>query len=225
MSPSPGTDLDASTLIGLPWSELRRRAQELATRKDADLYDRAVDWYNRPEWEIRFFAVSILGALAGGDERALSFLFRCCGKDSAWQVNEGLAMAFDDYCSAVGYEEVLPVMQTWLAAPFPNLRRAVSEGLRPWTAKKRAYFAARPQAAIELLATLRDDESRYVQESVGNALRDISRTHFDLVLTAVRAWVDEDPRSRARRTIARFALKNAVKEHPELRQIYHGPTS
>jgi 3-methyladenine DNA glycosylase AlkC len=122
-------------------------------------------------------------------------------------VNEALAVAFDDYCAAIGYQQALPAMRRWLRAPSPNLRRAVSEGLRPWTAAKRAYFASNPQAAIDLLGMLRDDNSRYVQESVGNALRDIGRKQVALVTAALGSWLKERPDSKARRTIARYALE------------------
>ena len=64
-------------------------------------------------------------------------------------------MAFGDYCAAVGYEQAIPVLQQWLQASPANLRRAVSEGLRPWTASKRAVFVHNPQLAISLLGTLR----------------------------------------------------------------------
>ena len=183
-------------------------------------YDMAVSWYADPAWEVRSFAVQVLGGLAPAEMRALAFLFDRCGDDAAWQVNEALAMAFDDYCAAIGYDVALPEIRRWLAAPRVNLRRATSEGLRPWTASKRAIFARDPGLAIELLGTLKDDASRYVQESAGNALRDISRKHFDLVLAALREWIAESPHSKARQTIARFALERAVKDDPSLRQLF-----
>jgi 3-methyladenine DNA glycosylase AlkC len=179
-----------------------------------------MEWYEHASWEERYFAVSVLGRLASADERALPFMFKRCGQDPAWQVNEALAMAFDDYCAVIGYENALPAIREWLSATSPNLRRAVSEGLRPWTSAKRAYFARNPLVALELLGTLRDDPSRYVQESVGNALRDISRKHPALVLDALRTWIEEQPRAKSRRTIARFALERAVKEDPSLRALY-----
>ncbi len=160
---------------------------------------------------MRSFALGILGRLAGQDRRALDFLYQHCGNDPAWQVNEALAVAFDDYCAAVGYE--------W-AIPQPYLHRAVSEGLRPWVSSNRQYFVTHPQAAIDLLGLLKDDESRYVQASVGNAWRDISRKHFDLVLAALKAWLTAAPHSKARRVVAKFALEIAVKTDPSLRQLY-----
>jgi len=212
--------MDTATLPGKSWSAIRREAQVYGRQPPPNAYDRAVGWYADAAWEVRYFAVLVLGGLAAADARALAFLYERCGDDPSWQVNEALAMAFDDYCAAIGYEQALPTIRQWLGAPRPNLHRAVSEGLRPWTASKRALFARDPQLAIDLLGTLRDDESRYVQESVGNALRDIGRKHGDLVIAALRAWVAEAPISKARRAIARFALKHAVKDDPSLRELF-----
>jgi 3-methyladenine DNA glycosylase AlkC len=212
--------MDVTALIGLKWSDIRREAQEYVGQVGPEAFDFAVRCYRDAAWEVRAFAVQMLGSLAAKDERALAFLFEKCGDDPAWQVNEALAMAFDDYCAAAGYEQALPVMRDWLRSESPNVRRAVSEGLRPWTASKRRFFARDPQAAIGMLGMLKDDESRYVQESVGNALRDISRKHFELVLAALRAWVAEKPGSKPRRTIARYALERALKEDASLREIF-----
>jgi len=212
--------MNVTTLVGQNWSAIRQAGRDFLSAAPPDAFERAAEWYRHPAWEVRAFALAILGGLAQHDERAGAFLFEHCGADPAWQANEALAMAFDDYCAALGYAQAIPLIRQWLAAPEANLRRAVSEGLRPWTASKRAVFAGDPALAIELLGTLKDDPSRYVQESAGNALRDISHKHADLVIAALRKWVAEDPQSKARRTIAKFALRNAVKENEKLRAIY-----
>ena len=209
---------DPSTFRGKSWSVLRRDATEIASIDG--VFELATTWYGQDTWEVRYVAVSVLGRLAGQDEPALAFLFEQCGQDPAWQVHEALAMAIDDYCAVVGYQEALPVLDRWLTSPHPSVRRAVSEGLRPWTASKRGWFAAHPERVIELLGRLRDDASRSVQESVGNALRDIARKHPELVLDAIRTWLAERPDSTARRTIARHALKHAVKVDPSLASLY-----
>ena len=213
-------DPEVSRLVGHSCSKIRAEAYEFLKAPPPRAYELARKWYEHPAWEIRFFAVLVLGGLAGDNAAALAFLFENCSGDPSWQVNEALAMAFDNYCAAVGYEKALPVIRKWLRAASPNLRRAVSEGLRPWTASKRQYFAQDPRRAIDLLGLLKDDESRYVQESVGNALRDISRKHPDLIVTTVRAWVQAKPSSKARRTIARFALEKAVQLDPALRELF-----
>ena len=213
-------DPDVSAMVGGAWTEIRRDAWAYVASAPPNSYEQAAQWYSHPSWEVRMFAVLVLGGLAASDARCLEFLSGRCIGDSAWQVNEGLAMAFDRYCADTGYENALPTIEGWLEGASPNQRRAVSEGLRPWTAKSRPYFAAHPEIAIELLGRLRDDPSRYVQESVGNALRDIGRRHLPAVLTAVQSWIADVPASKSRRTIARFALKHAVKADPALSQIY-----
>jgi 3-methyladenine DNA glycosylase AlkC len=212
--------VDLDRLQGLSWSTPRREAETYAAGSDGDVFARAVEWYRNDSWEARYFAVSVLGRTAARDPRALDFLYEHCGPDGAWQIHEALAMAFDDYCAAVGYAEAIPEMHRWLASSKPSIRRAVSEGLRPWTASKRAYFAARPERAVAILGTLKDDPDRKVEESVGNALRDISRRHFELVIETVKGWIGEAPESKGRRVIARFALERAVKDDPGLRGIY-----
>ena len=95
-------------------------------------------------------------------------------------------MAFDSFCKANGYEQSLPVIKEWLGDNTPNVRRAVTEGLRIWTG--RAYFKENPDIAISLLSALRVDESEYVRKSVGNALRDISKKHQDLIAAELAQW-------------------------------------
>ena len=107
-------------------------------------------------------------------------------RDGDWRVQEILAKAFDRYCADTGYEAALPVIRAWLADPSANVRRAVTEGLRIWTG--RPYFCDHPMAAIELLSQLRNDGSEYLRKSVGNALRDISKKHPELVRQAVEQW-------------------------------------
>lgn len=212
--------MDLDQLIGKSWSIIRQAARAFLAQSTSDVFEQAVAIYAHSAWEVRSFALALLGGLAAGDPRALAFLYERCGNDPAWQANEALAMVFDNYCAAVGYEQALPVLRQWLQAPQANLRRAASEGLWPWIARRRAVFASNPQLAIELLGMLKDDPSRYVQESAGNALRDISRKHFDLVLAALRSWLVEQPQSPARRMVAKFALERAVKEDPSLRDLY-----
>lgn len=68
----------------------------------------------------------------------------------------------------------------------PNVRRAVSEGLRIWTS--RPYFRDNPQMAIQLLSAHREDTSEYVRKSVGNALRDISKKYPELISKELNSW-------------------------------------
>lgn len=134
----------------------------------------------------RVLATFILGRLAATSHESLSFLRTRVSQDMDWRVQETLAKAFDNYCSDIGYEKALPIMEDWIKDPNPNVRRAVTEGLRVWTS--RPYFRNHPDIAVQLLSQLRDDDSEYVRKSVGNALRDISRKHKELVKAELHKW-------------------------------------
>ena len=141
--------------------------------------------YRSEVYQVRMYAVFLLGHLSQESD-VLSFLRDDVSADSNWRVQEVLAKAFDDFCAVRGYEAALPVIDEWLSNPRPNVRRAVTEGLRIWT--RRPYFRDHPGDAIERLSRLRSDASEYVRKSVGNALRDISKKHPELVAAELRTW-------------------------------------
>ena len=141
--------------------------------------------YRSEAYQVRMYAVFLLGHLSQESD-VLSFLRDDVSADSNWRVQEVLAKAFDDFCAVRGYEAALPVIDEWLSDPRPNVRRAVTEGLRIWTS--RPYFRDHPGDAVSRLSRLRSDSSEYVRKSVGNALRDISKKHPELVAAELETW-------------------------------------
>jgi len=137
-------------------------------------------------FQVRTLATFIFGHLAATSSESLKILRTRVSQDEDWRVQEILAQAFDKYCASIGYEQALSVIMDWLADSNPNVRRAVTEGLRIWTS--RPYFRGHPDIAIKLLGQLRDDSSEYVRKSVGNALRDISKKHKALVKAELQQW-------------------------------------
>jgi 3-methyladenine DNA glycosylase AlkC len=137
-------------------------------------------------YQARSLATFIFGRLAANSSESLEFLKRRVSRDNDWRVQEILAKGFDKFCADTGYENTFPVIKEWLADSNPNVRRAVTEGLRVWTG--RPYFREHPEVAVKLLSTLRNDESEYVRKSVGNALRDISKKHKELVKNELCTW-------------------------------------
>jgi len=136
--------------------------------------------------QARMLATFLFGKLSAKSKESLAFLRKRVSLDKDWRVQEILAQAFDQYCKDTGYEKSLPAIKDWLKDANPNVRRAVTEGLRIWTS--RDYFRENPDVAIKLLSQLRADESEYVRKSVGNALRDISRKHKDLIQEELQSW-------------------------------------
>lgn len=148
----------------------------------------------------RMLAAFLFAMCAAKSKPALAFLRDRVSRDADWRVQEILAQALDQYCRDVGYGNCLPLLKDWLSDGNSNVRRAASEGPRIWTT--RDYFREHPQAAIKLLSALRADESGYVRKSVGNALRDISRKHKELIRAELGGWDTSNVRVRQTHKLA-----------------------
>ena len=164
----------------------------LTGHSEADALALACRLYGSDIYQARMMSTVLLGRLAAKYPEAFRFLHETVSHDPDWRTQEMLAMAFDNYCKDTGYERALPVISDWIADSNHNVRRAASEGLRTWT--YRDYFKQHPEVAIELLSSLKADEHAYVRKSAGNALRDISRFHKDLLSQELAAWDRTDPR-------------------------------
>ena len=146
-----------------------------------------LELYQSSNFQIQEVGILLIGYSANANNNALSFLKDTVSKHRSWKVQEILAMAFDNHCKIIGYEEALPLIKEWLNSDCANVRRAVSEGLRIWT--NRPYFKDNPLIAIQLLSLLKEDESEYVRKSAGNALRDISKKYPQMILQELNSWI------------------------------------
>ena len=149
-------------------------------------YDLALTWSKHEAYQVRMLATSVLGRLAIEDDDVLSILRKQISNDANWRVQEMLAKAFDEVCKHRGYEVSLPLIEEWLNDNNPNVIRAVTEGLRIWTS--RPFFKENPSVAIALISKHKTHESEYLRKSVGNALRDISKKHPELIRKEVEQW-------------------------------------
>jgi len=149
-------------------------------------WEAAMGCYDCELYYIQSFGVYIMGIIADKQKKAYNFLKDTVSVNPLWQVQEFLAMAFDNYCKNTGYEQSLETIDEWLNSKNKNHRRAVTEGLRIWTNKP--YFKDNPKEAIRILSKHKTDESEYVRKSVGNALRDISKKHPELIKNEVKKW-------------------------------------
>ena len=167
-----------------------------------ECYNMGLELYQSDNFQIQEVGVFLLGYSAHENGKALSFLQYEVSQHESWKVQEILAMAFDNHCKIIGYETALPLIKKWLSSDCANIRRAVSEGLRIWTS--RPYFQQHPQVAIDLLSAHKEDESEYVRKSVGNALRDISKRHPELVSAELSTW---SPSSKEIKQVYKLANK------------------
>ena len=155
-------------------------------------FEFALELLKYEAYQARMLAATILGRLATEDNNALCFLKKRISTDENWRVQEMLAKAFDEVCKHRGYEVSLPLIEEWLNDNNPNVVRAVMEGLRIWTS--RPFFKNNPLLAIELISKHKAHKSEYLRKSVGNALKDISKKHRELIRAEVQQWDLSDPR-------------------------------
>jgi len=163
----------------------------VSTYPKEQCFELALTLFNHEAYQARMLATTILGRLATEDNNALRFLKERVSTDENWRVQEMLAKAFDEVCRHRGYEVSLPLIEEWITDDNPNVIRAVTEGLRIWTS--RPYFKENPSVAIALIAKHKAHESEYLRKSVGNALRDISKKHTDLIRQEVERWDLSNP--------------------------------
>lgn len=167
--------------------KVKEEALKLSRSYSPDEYIQiASELYCSENFQIQEIGVLLYGYASSMRPTALKFLSETVSTHPSWKVQEVLAMAFDIYCSTNGYKNSLPTIKEWLQDSRPNVRRAVSEGLRIWT--NRDYFRENPQIAISLLSDLKADNSEYVRKSAGNALRDISKKFPTLIKEEISTW-------------------------------------
>ena len=155
-------------------------ADEIFSTHSKELcFECALELFKHEAYQARMLATTILGRLAITNNDALCFLKEQVSSDDNWRVQEMLAKTFDEVCKHRGYEVSLPLIEEWLNGNNPNVIRAVTEGLRIWTS--RPFFKENPSVAIALIVKHKESESGYLRESVGNALRDISKRHTELI--------------------------------------------
>ncbi len=201
------------------YTDIQKAADEIVANDNAkDSIQIAKTLFASGVHQARMLTTLVLGRRAAQSSACLKYLKERVSRDENWRVQEMLAQAFDRYCADLGYEQALPVIQEWLADSRPNVRRAVTEGLRIWTS--RPYFREHPDVAIRLLSQLKDDSSEYVRKSVGNALRDISRRHGELVKAELRQWdVTKKNVGQTHKLASKFLITTAEQlDNPAVRQ-------
>lgn len=157
-----------------------------SSHSSSECHTMGITLYQSDNFQIQEIGIFLLGYAAHEIPESLDFLRNTVSKHQNWKVQEILAMAFDNHCKSIGYENAVPLITDWLSDENPNVRRAASEGLRVWTS--RPYFKDHPSVAIRLLSDRKTDSSEYVRKSIGNALKDISKKHPELVFDEIHKW-------------------------------------
>ena len=107
-------------------------------------------------------------------------------------------------------EESIEILSEWTNSEDENIRRFTTESTRPrgvWC-KHIERLKENPEIALPILENLKSDNSKYVQDSVGNWLNDASKSKPEFVIELCERWQRESATKetakiikRARRTI------------------------
>jgi 3-methyladenine DNA glycosylase AlkC len=136
--------------------------------------------------------------------------FKEAGGSSDWVVREFAAAGLHKIIPP-NREAILPWLQETAQSADPNLRRMVSEALRPVTVNR--WLQVQPDYSLSVLRLMFAEAHPYPRTSVGNNLSDLSRRNPELIFGIVEELVATgDPNSY---WIAQRACRNLVKADPE----------
>lgn len=110
---------------------------------------------------------------------------------------------------AKNLSESIKLLEPWSVSEDENIRRFASEATRPrgvWCMHIEA-LKQNPALALPILSPLKNDSSRYVQNSVGNWLNDAGKTCPDFVKDICAKWAVESP-TQATAYIVKRAMRN-----------------
>lgn len=108
-------------------------------------------------------------------------------------------------------DEMKQLLLQYVKSENPNMRRFVSETLRPVQENK--WFYKKPDYSLEILLHLFKEKNAYARTSVGNNLSDLSRHLPDLIKKIVAELVESGDKNSY--WIAYRACRNLVKKNSE----------
>lgn len=109
-------------------------------------------------------------------------------------------------------KESIEILSKWTKDNDTNIRRFTTESTRPrgvWC-KHIETLKDNPEQALPILEPLKSDNSKYVQDSVGNWLNDASKSKPEFVIGLCKKWKSESPSAETEKIVKR-ALRTIMK--------------
>lgn len=153
---------------------------------------------------VRCWAAYIIGLAQGVSlEKKLTGI-RPFAEDSHFGVREIAWMAIRESISK-DLKKSIAILIAWVSDEDANIRRFAIESTRPqgvW-AKHITELKENPDLGRSLLEIVKSDPAKYVQDSVGNWLNDVSKTNPDWVLQICDEWLETSDTVETKRIIVR----------------------
>lgn len=109
---------------------------------------------------------------------------------SEWQIRESIGEAILSSLKK-NKDKTLEYVNRLVESKNENLRRLVSESLRPRADIKWLRDPTKNDKILELLTRLRKDNSIYVRKSVGNNIKDLSKYMPEKMLDLMEKWIEK----------------------------------
>ncbi len=132
--------------------------------------------------------------------------------DNHFGVREVVWMSLRPYIEK-NLEKSIEILSIWTKSENENIRRFTTESTRPrgvWC-KHIEQLKNTPEMALPILENLKDDKSKYVQDSVGNWLNDASKSKPNFVIELCKKWKKESQSKETEKIIKR-ALRTINKK-------------
>lgn len=108
--------------------------------------------------------------------------------------------------------ESIEILSKWTDNKDENIRRFASEATRPrgvWC-EHIEELKQKPKLGLKILEPLKSDQTKYVQDSIGNWLNDASKTQPQFVIDICKKW-DKESKTKETAYIIKKALRTIEK--------------
>ena len=169
-----------------------------------NIFDSTSNWYAKAT------TLGVLSYFALEDYVSILPYFEKAACDENWDVREMAQMFFRKLIKKYP-DEMQKYLLKLVKSDDPNIRRFVSETLRPVQENK--WFYKNPDYSLKVLRYLFQEKGAYPRTSVGNNLSDLARHLPDPVYKIIEELVESGDENSY--WIAYRACRNLVKKEPE----------
>jgi len=178
--------------------------------EEIDLFETGSNLFDKSDHHINIgVALVILSFYGLKDYQRITPYFEKASAFDHWEVREFAAGFFQKIIKKYP-EEVKEYYLSLVHSPDPNVRRFVSESLRPVSGNR--WIQKTPEYSLSILRYLFKESSPFPRTSVGNNLSDLARQNPELIYKIVEELVKSE--NKHSYWIAYRACRNLVKKEP-----------